>query len=333
LLLALNALLWNETDETTAVFSKKARASNRERILQVEMDEAPKKKTKRAGGVGGTAIAVLLAGNYTEEVEKLCDGLNTLSFLLGDSPEEDLAPVLVFQGGDALSYRERARISQSTNRRVQFSFADLSSVPYGFLPSERTTESDSDLKTQQATRFWISEVWKLPILDAFDTVLKISVDSCFRKFNEQFPTLDQRLDYHARFSGADFPRVDEMKNLHDFVLRYIKDEHITPRNPKMWDYFQTRVETRGQLPSLDTNFELIRKSFMKRVDVAKWNKALTETDPFGVLRWDWSQGVLRFLTAAIFLEDGEIRTSDAVGYYRGEDCSAEVIRLSLEFFQ
>lgn len=56
------------------------------------------------------------------------------------------------------------------------------------------------------------------------------------------------------------------------------------RNTLLWDYVESVWHTKNTLPLFRTNFELSRRDFMQRGDVVRFHEALTEKEPFGVLR-------------------------------------------------
>merc|ERR1712048_1210015 len=97
------------------------------------------------------------------------------------------------------------------------------------------------------------------------------------------------------------------------------------RNPFLWHHTESAWNNRKTLPLFRTDFELVKRSFMQRRDVAQFNEALTEEEPFGVLRKRWGDAVLRFLTMAIFEKSDRVMTVRPTGYFHKQGCSKEEV--------
>merc|ERR1711918_84907 len=115
-----------------------------------------------------------------------------------------------------------------------------------------------------------------------------------------------------------------MGNLFSFTEEYMEREEIVPKNMVLWNMVKVIWDRHGTLPIFMTSFEIIRKGFMQRDDVRKFHDAVTEREPFGVFRYQWSHSAIRVLTAALFADSDEIMTSKPIGYYHGVHCEKKI---------
>jgi len=280
---------------------------------------------------------VTLVTNATDEVEKLCTALKSLTFLRGDVPGFP-APVLVFNEGDLSPEQLQSLVGCSVDdRALAFPTVDFGSFPEGFDPEEEEplfrVEGRSKWGYYQMIRFWISGIWKHEALEPFDIVMRIDSDSCFKSVNEYLPRFRvQSAIYHSQYVGMASEKK-YLEGLYDFAVDWLASQDMPPTNTLMWHMVKSNWERSGKLPVFMTNFEIIRKKFMQHPEVRKWQDALTEHEPFGIYRHRWSDSVVRFLTASMFIQTENIMTSQAEGYHHRKDCAKKDVEKALKSFK
>jgi hypothetical protein len=105
----------------------------------------------------------------------------------------------------------------------------------------------------------------------------------------------------------------------------MEKEEIEPLNPELWTFIQEAHDKHQTMPVFQKNFEVMRKSFFKRFDVMKWHKALTDDEPYGVLRYRWGEGQTSVLTMALFGTKDNILMTRHEGYSHGRGVCAEYV--------
>lgn len=284
---------------------------------------------------GGPCIATLVT-EEDKDVEELQTALKSLAFLNGDKNPAHPAPVLVFNEGNLNSEQVKA-IVQSTTRPIAFPLVDFVSFPQGFDPDNESPEFIvKGRKTwgyYQMIRFWVTGIWKHPAITNFETVMRIDSDSCFKEPNAYLPNFaNENLSYHSQYVGVE-DGVKFLTGLFDFAKNFMAEvkDPPEPRNYLLWDMAKKSWESeQPTLPVFRTNFEVSRKSFMQRQDVTRWHVALTEKEPFGILRHRWGDAVTRFLTASMFVNMDEIMTIRPTGYFHKIGCTKEEVEEALE---
>jgi len=275
----------------------------------------------------GSVIALLVSGR-PQDVEEAQTALKSLEFLKGDKNPEHPAPVLIFNEGD-LSKEEELALASSTNRPISFPRVDFTSFPEGFDPDTEKIEFKVKGRPKwgyyQMIRFWTTTIWKQAAIERFDTVMRIDSDSCFKEVNDYLPNFQyDGLYYHSQYVGVEpLHGANYIEGMYDFVQNWMADTHqpSEPRNPLLWHYATTIWESQRTLPLFRTNFELSKKSFMQRGDVARFHEAVTEKSPFPVLRHRWGDAVLRYLMVSVFESPSRVMTVRPTGYFHKEGCS------------
>jgi len=284
----------------------------------------------------GPVIATLVSSRPSDILD-LKVALKSLAFLKGDKDPEALAPVLIFNEGDLTKDCIR-NIVASTDRPIGFPKVNFNSFPPGFNPiiekGPFPVKGRDPWGYVQMIRFWTTMVWKHPAVQHFDTVMRIDSDSCFKEVNDYLPNfMYDGLYYHSQYVGVE-PNagVAYIDGLFDFVTNFMetKKQPDKARNHLLWHYTESVWNNMKTLPLFRTNFELAKRSFMQRGDVARFNEALTEEEPFGVLRKRWGDAVLRFITMAIFENNDRVMTVRPTGYYHKQGCSKEEVELALQ---
>lgn len=278
---------------------------------------------------GGPVICCLVANNE-KDVEDLSLGLRSLVFLNGDS---DLpSPVLVFNEGD-LSAEAIVKLRSSTRRPIAFPVVDFSSFPEGFDPNATSSVEHFEVRGRkswgyyQMIRFFVTGIWEHPSVARYEFVMRFDSDSCFKRPNDYLPYMKhEHLVYHSQYVGVVGEHGKKFLNgLYDFAANFGK----RPSNPLLWHFIETNWKANGTLPLFMTNFELSRKSFMTRPDVKMFHRALSEEEPFGILRYRWGDAITRFLEAALYGTDENVLTIWPEGYHHKRECSKEDVEQAL----
>jgi len=280
----------------------------------------------------GPVIAVLLA-NREKDIEELCLVLRSLVLLKGDKDKEHLAPVLVFQEGD-ISDTAKQFLVRCTNRLIAFPYVNFTAFPADFdmkIEGERfEIKGRSQWGYYQMIRFWVTRIWEHPALNPFETIMRIDSDSCFNEVNEYLPNFKHdHLMYHSQYVGLEDGKKYVL-GLLDFAEEYLKKVQRVPKNVLLWDFIKTTWAFHQTLPLFMTNMEVSSKSFMLRPEIKSWHRALTEQEPFGVMRKRWGDADIRFLTAAMFMGHDEVLTERASGYRHKERCLREEIEAAIK---
>jgi hypothetical protein len=270
------------------------------------------------------AIAILTTNN-AKDVQELCYALRSLRYLADitdteeDKERREPADVLIFH--DGLAYEQQHKLTQCVEgRKVLFPSTDYNfetDFPLGF-DSDR--EQPNWYKREkwgyhQMIRFWITKLWEHPILENYETIMRIDSDSCFQRplHNEHplysnLPGLSSETTvYHANQIAHDEDMVVE--GFVQFVVDYVHKNNLPIRNPPLWDvllssFHQKKNDTTA--PMVGTNLEVVRISWMQSPEVMAWHYAVTEEEPLGVFRNRWGDAIVRFATMAIFAAPEEI---------------------------
>jgi len=282
--------------------------------------------------VGKGSVIALLVAKRPKDIEEAQVALRSLAFLQGDEDPEHPAPVLIFNEGD-LPTKAIEALVKSTNRPIGFPLVDFNSFPEGFDPSNEKSEfvvaGRDKWGYYQMIRFWVTRIWKQPAIQRFDAVMRLDSDSCFKEFNEYLPNfMYDGLYYHSQYVGVE-PKhgVKFMNGMYDFVVNWMEktQQPPQPRNALLWHYLKSVWETDETLPVFRTNFELSKRAFMQRGDIARFHEAVTEKDPFPLLRNRWGDAILRFLMVSVFENNDKIMTVRPTGYFHKHGCTAQEV--------
>lgn len=82
--------------------------------------------------------------------------------------------------------------------------------------------------------------------------------------------------------------------------RYVKENHIKPKNPGKWD----NAFPDSTVFTYSTNFEVAKTEFFHRPEVRNWTDYILGEG--GIYKYRWGDAPLRFLTLALFAEDREV---------------------------
>jgi len=170
-------------------------------------------------------------------------------------------------------------------------------------------------------RFWTTQIWKHSAVQPYDTIMRIDTDSCFVDRLEEdtedvyFPSI--RIRYVYRSDGIRVGVNAFIEYLYDFAMTFMREHHIEPANPELWNMIQDTWNTNRTLPIFSKNFEVSRVSFFQRSMVMKWHDALTDEQPYGVFRYRWSDAQTKVLTMAMFADPDTIYFNKHPGYKHG----------------
>ena len=286
---------------------------------------------------GGTVIVTLIT-DKTTEVTSLQSTLKSLAFLQGDEDVEYPAPVIVYTAGINLNKYEMTQIMESTNRPLGFCILDFSEFPAGFdsdTEQQKPREDRIDKwDIEQVNRFWINKIWKHTSIKRFETIMKISPDSCFKEPNFYLPHFaHEHIVYHSQYIGDNYKAKGFQEGLYPFAASFLGERNKKPQNPLLWQHIANMVSTKSSVPTFDSNFEVMRKSFMTQADVAEFLDALTEVEPYGVFRQGWDIATVRLMLMAMYTTDDYVMKGYPEGYYRRFSCSkAEVDEALASYF-
>ncbi len=126
----------------------------------------------------------------------------------------------------------------------------------------------------------------------------------------------RRALYMANYKKIDddygLPGTTIMRNL---TMDFINKKNLTIRNPSIFaDIFNERME----VPNFWNNFEIVDLSLMQRKDVLDFINMIDESK--GIFLYRWGDAPLRYLTAALFINAGEILHRTRLGFHYCHPC-------------
>lgn len=308
------------------------------------MSTPRKEARRRLDGRAKPAIVTMVA-NDNESIEDLCLMMKSLLFLKGGYGGSFIrggpagiytsAPVLVFNEGD-LTDRQMQGLKSCTSRPVAFPVVKLDTYPANFDEEKewkafsqwtnfRPMEGRRDWSYAQMLRFFTSGIFRHPAVQQYDLLMKVDSDACFMRqryihmnpFYQEAPGLEGRYVYQTNYDGGMTGNPQFVENLYDTAVAYMKKENLQPKNPKLWAVVKAVWEETGNMPVFLTQFEILRRNFFQREEVAKWLDHLTDKEPFGVFRYRWSDSTTRVLTMAMFADEQNLLLSKSTGFLHG----------------
>lgn len=252
------------------------------------------------------AIATLVT--RLTDLSELCYTLYTLIYA-----DKDLtAPVIVFYDKNSYNLQrgQMNTLETCTDRSLIFSEVDFSVFAAGFTP-----EVGRDYTYEQSQRFYASGMWNEPALAPYDVILRISDDSCLTHNNTLLPYL---YDDHV-YQGHAVPHAYEIArkfstSLYETAFAHISNKGRSPLFKNLWaNVVQTHTDL-NTVPLLNSDFEVVRKSFIQRSDVANWLYAITDLPPYGFYNYRWGTNAERYITLAIFAQESEISLAPVPGF-------------------
>lgn len=289
--------------------------------------------------VGEGSVIALLVASRPQDIQEAQIALRSLAFLKGDKDPEHLAPVLIFNEGD-LPDRAIKALIESTNRPIAFPLVNFMLFPAGFNPDieahKFVVKGRKPWGYYQMIRFWTTMIWRHPAIQRFDAVMRLDSDSCFKEENNYLPNfMYDGLYYHSQYVGVEPEHgANFIQGMYDFAVNWMikTKQPVEPRNTLLWHFIDSAWKTEKTLPVFRTNFELSKVALMQRGDVARFHDAITEKDPYPMLRNRWGDAVMRFLMIAIFETNDRVLTVRPTGYFHKTGCSANEVSEALKKF-
>lgn len=274
------------------------------------------------------ACITMLLSNTTGDVRRAMYALKTLHVNMNHNIET--TPAILFNEGN-LSDEQKQMLQNVTNRPVIFDdVSDIFTVfPEGFNPSNETTNFKKRSKWgyQHMCRFWSSKVFTRPILDNFDTYMRMDVDSCFfdnlttpKPYFPGFPKYEltpkgkSETEVPANYVYGKNRMTPEdpkyMDGLFNVSKKYVELHNITIQNVDLW-----KAAERGM--NLYTNLEIVDIQFFRKPEVQHFMNYITD-DPkaeYGVYRKRWGDAPIRLVTVAIFVPPAQVLNN--IQHYTG----------------
>jgi len=254
-----------------------------------------------------SAIVTLVVGDT--DLTELCYTFRTLFHAKGD-PD---APVVVFYDTNSndLLDGQKSALASCTDRSVSFEALDFGTdFPTNFVPV-----AGVDYTYQQSQRFLISKIWSHPALSNFDTIMRISHDTCLTTDSSVLPGLEGSLVLASQIIPQDYEIARKyVTNLYNTAFVHISNHGISPSNINLWVEVVKVHEDLNTVPVASNEFEVVKMSFMQRDDVSTWLNHLTDAPPFGLFEHKWGTKHERFITAAIFSGENEVSSAPVSGF-------------------
>lgn len=251
-------------------------------------------------------IATLITGLTV--LDELCYTLSTLIYATRDLT----APVIAFHDTNSMSLNEgqKSTLRTCTRRRIQFVPVDFSEFAPGFVP-----QVGRDYTYEQSQRFYTSGMWNHSEFDDYDVIMRISHDTCLSHENPLLPYLN---DGHC-YQGHAVPHAYEIArkfslNLYESAFAYITKEGSHPKFKELWSNVVQVHTDLNTVPVLNSDFEVVRKDFIRKPEVAQWLYEITELPPYGFYKHRWGTNAERYITLAIFAEESEISLAPIPGF-------------------
>lgn len=282
------------------------------------------------------AVIAMLTTNTTKDVDDAKTALKSLDFLHGDVDSDKPAPVLIFHEGN-LNETQKHDLIKSCPRPISFPIVNFTDYPEGLdlslegMGKKFVVEGrENPWGYHQMIRFWITTIWRHPALEPFEIVMRMDTDSCFKGINEFLPGFrNEDIVYHSQFVGVEHVSAF-MDGLMDHAKQFLHRYHKAAGNPMLWRYAAINWEVSKTLPLFMTNFEVSRKSWMRKNIVMRWHESLTEEEPWGVFTHRWGDAVTRYLMVALLAMNYEVDTSYPDGYFHKENCEKKDVEEALK---
>jgi len=259
----------------------------------------------------GPAIAFLVP-NVEEDIGKTLVAIQSMDKFVQDDRK---TPLLIFNEGD-LTLPTKERFQNFTTREVYFPYVNWSEFPSGFDPDKNKSRfrKRSRWGYWQMCRFWIYRIWNHRILDRYSSIMRMDTDSCFTSTaNAALPNLPDPQKHVYVVNKAEWPAYS-VRGLFDVTQEHINKHNITPRNNVLWNRVLEWNKKGKPLPSMYNNFEITKVAFFRQPNVMAYQRAISESEPFGVFRKQWGDAPVRYLTLALFSEPDEIAYNYSTGY-------------------
>lgn len=230
------------------------------------------------------------------------------------------APILAFHG----LYLDDTTLDmlQGCSTR-QVTFVDITAF-YHVFPENFVPTPGVNYDKQHTERFFITDLWGLPHVEAHDIIFRITDASCFTLDNYDLPDFPSNLPvgftkealmYQTQMIPGSFVMgYRNIAGLYDSTFEFISANSVHPKNPALWSIVVRHNEEYNSLPKFENSFEIVRKEFMIREDVRAYHDYMINSHANEFYNNMWSSEVLRFMTMAIFGAYEETYVMHVSGY-------------------
>mmetsp|Transcript_2114 Transcript_2114/g.2982 ORF Transcript_2114/g.2982 Transcript_2114/m.2982 type:complete len:341 (-) Transcript_2114:33-1055(-) len=261
--------------------------------------------TKRRTQALSPAIVTLVTP--LTNLDDLCATLRTLENAEGSTT----APLLIFHVEETPSLENQEYLNSCTDRSVHYPLIGMDDFPQGFEPVDGV-----DYTRAKINRFWTTGIWNHIAASPYDVIMRIENDACFSRSSAHLPDFSKSThNYHSQyFAGTVDLNPFRLQGMYEFAVNYMKQNNLLPAYTELWQKVLFTNSKTGSIPNFQDSYEIARKSFMTREDVAAWHYALTELPPYGYFTQGWNVHAERFLTASIFGTKSSVDHSYVPGF-------------------
>lgn len=268
------------------------------------------------------AVVVLVNNNHMDMTD-LRDMMRAMDLYIW---EWNPTPMIVFHEGDLQEHDQALVRSFTWRRSITFAYVNWTVFPHGFDPDTHEMKfkwsiGRSKWGYNQMIRFWMTRIWEQPVLEDYTVLVRLDVDSCLTKpfFGFYMPKTANYLSWRASYECG-YYQVDE----HEFAETYVEKNNITVANPLEWE---RRHAIDHCVPSFYNNFEVLRIKFFQRPDVAKFQRTICDTEPFGVFTWRWGDAALRWITLALYSPPGTVVVDTNYRFFYSHRCEMHLFEI------
>mmetsp|Transcript_19534 Transcript_19534/g.24620 ORF Transcript_19534/g.24620 Transcript_19534/m.24620 type:complete len:340 (-) Transcript_19534:76-1095(-) len=272
---------------------------------------------RNLGNGSGTNMPLIVTViDSTTDLTELCYTFQTLV----RAKAFPTASIMAFHGLH-LSDELVDSLQSCTNRDA--TFVDIT-LFYNIFPEGFTPVPGVNYDKQQTERFFVTELWELPHVEAHDVIVRVTDTTCLTYDNYDLPDFSSNLPDGFTKNGLMYQTqtvpgfhvlpYKYTKNLFDITYNYMTANNITPLNPVLWENIEKYHNDFNSLPKWDNTFEIVRKEFMLRRDVADYHHFITNTHAGYFYNTNWSSEVLRYLTLSLFGAVDETFIKHVSGY-------------------
>ena len=234
--------------------------------------------------------------------------------------EWSATPLIIFHEGDFLESHQSLVRSFTWRRAVSFAYVNWTQFPTGFNPETYQEKWDYPHKGphkwgyNQMIRFWVTRIWHHPAIRGYTALVRLDSDSCLTKPFSGFylPRGSNYLSWRASYECGTYSNGEA-----EFAEKYLKDQRLEVADPVEWERRGAEV---GCVPAFYNNFEVTRVAFFQREDVAKFQLAITDTEPYGVFGWRWGDAAIRWFTLTLFSPPGTVTVDRYMRYFYSHTC-------------
>jgi hypothetical protein len=277
----------------------------------------PVYKTYHAESKPRPAIAILITAR-SGDVEDLKKNLG----LLGKAFPHSTADVLLFHEGDVSPELQRelqATLKTGAYKGAAMFVTITLSPPTGCCAFGPNWSKRGKFSYHNMIRFWIKDLWFHPVLDSYDTVMRLDTDSYIsqeQSINDPLPGLRPGVVYRANTLLFDSEPV--IHGYSEFVNKTIASWPHPPRNPAIVRHIQESLSSANRAPYYNTNFFVGRVDFFRRPDVAELVDRMCCRGPdFFVYRYRWGDHIIQYFLLGMEATPDEFYASPPDGYVHG----------------